>query len=184
MERLGRAQRRVRLRWFVQQLEHAPGLLAVEPDDHLAFEDFLCLAVGRLDDEVIERRTFEVGGGLDGCPHTGRNTGDQTGLLFSDGWHGAKMAPAIGKVKNVFDDRKQISLTVTAHLTLRRALAAPWLDALFAARAERQYVRSLLFSTVVDLLAAVTFGFRPCFGRYVGAGAGSVGELRRSGQRG
>jgi IS4 transposase len=48
-----------------------------------------------------------------------------------------------------------------AHLTLRRALAAPWLDALFAEHAERQYVRSLLFSTVVDLLASVTFGFRP-----------------------
>jgi IS4 transposase len=52
-------------------------------------------------------------------------------------------------------------LTVMAHLTLRRALAAPWLDALFAEHAERQYVRSLLFSTVVDLLATVTFGFRP-----------------------
>jgi len=48
-----------------------------------------------------------------------------------------------------------------AHLTLRRALAVPWLDALFAAHAERQYVRSRLFSTVVDLLASVTFGFRP-----------------------
>lgn len=52
-------------------------------------------------------------------------------------------------------------LTVMAHLTLRRALAAPWLDTLFAEHAERQYVRSLLFSTVVDLLASVTFGFRP-----------------------
>jgi IS4 transposase len=52
-------------------------------------------------------------------------------------------------------------LTVMAHLTLRRALAAPWLDALFGQHAERQDVRSLLFSTVVDLLASVTFGFRP-----------------------
>ena len=56
---------------------------------------------------------------------------------------------------------KRSPLTVMAHLTLRRALAAPWLDALFAQHAERQYVRSLLFSTVVDLLASVTFGFRP-----------------------
>ena len=56
---------------------------------------------------------------------------------------------------------KRSPLTVMAHLTLRRALAAPWLDALFAEHAERQYVRSLLFSTVVDLLASVTFGFRP-----------------------
>jgi IS4 transposase len=52
-------------------------------------------------------------------------------------------------------------LTVMAHLTLRRAVAAEWLDALFAQHAERQYVRALLFSTVVDLLASVTFGFRP-----------------------
>ena len=56
---------------------------------------------------------------------------------------------------------KRSPLTVMAHVTLRRALAAPWLDALFAEHAERQYVRSLLFSTVVDLLASVTFGFRP-----------------------
>src|SRR2546427_10465076 len=56
---------------------------------------------------------------------------------------------------------KRSPLTVMTHLTLRRALAAPWLDALFAQHAERQYVRSLLFSTVVDLLASVTFGFRP-----------------------
>ncbi len=56
---------------------------------------------------------------------------------------------------------KRSPLTVMAHLTLRRALAAAWLDALFAQHAERQYVRSLLFSTVVDLLGSVTFGFRP-----------------------
>lgn len=56
---------------------------------------------------------------------------------------------------------KRSPLTVMAHLTLRRALAARWLDTLFAEHAERQYVRSLLFSTVVDLLASVTFGFRP-----------------------
>ena len=56
---------------------------------------------------------------------------------------------------------KRSPLTVMTHLTLRRALAATWLDALFAQHAERQYVRSLLFSTVVDLLASVTFGFRP-----------------------
>jgi len=56
---------------------------------------------------------------------------------------------------------KRSPLTVMAHVTLRRALATPWLDALFAEHAGRQYVRLLLFSTVVDLLASVTFGFRP-----------------------
>ena len=56
---------------------------------------------------------------------------------------------------------KRSPLTVMAHVTLRRALAASWLEALFVQHAERQYVRSLLFSTVVDLMASVTFGFRP-----------------------
>src|SRR2546425_13094774 len=67
---------------------------------------------------------------------------------------------------------KRSPLTVMTHLTLRRALAAPWLDALFAQHAERQYVRSLLFSTVVDLLASVTFGFRPSIHAAVKAAGG------------
>ena len=99
MDGFGGEQRRVRSRWFVEQLEHALGLLAVEPDDRLAFEDFLCLAVGGLHDEVIERRTFEIGGGLDGFPHTGRNSRHQAGPLFGCDGHGAKMAPGFGKVK-------------------------------------------------------------------------------------
>src|SRR2546422_11588058 len=73
---------------------------------------------------------------------------------------------------------KRSPLTVMTHLTLRRALAAPWLDALFAQHAERQYVRSLLFSTVVDLLASVTFGFRPSIHAAVkAAGAPLPGSL-------
>jgi IS4 transposase len=69
---------------------------------------------------------------------------------------------------------KRSPLTVMAHLTLRRALAAPWLDTLFAEHAERQYVRSLLFSTVVDLLASVTFGFRPSIHAAVKAAGASL----------
>ena len=99
MDGLGGAQRGVRFRWFVEQLEHTLGLFAVEPDNRLAFEDFLCLAVGGLHDEVIERRPFEIGGGLDGFPHTERNSRDQAGSLFGYDWHGAKMAPSFGKVK-------------------------------------------------------------------------------------
>ena len=69
MDGFGGEQRGVRLRRFVEQLEHAPGLFAVQPDDGLAFEDFLRLAMGGLHDKVIERRAFEIGGGLDGFPH-------------------------------------------------------------------------------------------------------------------
>jgi len=69
MDGSGREQQRVRFRWSVEQLEHALGLVAVQPDDRLAFEDFLCLAMGGLHDEVIEGRTFEIGGGLDGFPY-------------------------------------------------------------------------------------------------------------------
>src|SRR2546426_11518058 len=83
---------------------------------------------------------------------------------------------------------KRSPLTVMTHLTLRRALAAPWLDALFAQHAERQYVRSLLFSTVVDLLASVTFGFRPSIHAAVkaagapppGSLAGPYGQINRT----
>jgi len=99
MDGLGGEQRGVRFRWFVEQLEHPLGLFAVQPDNCLAFEDFLCLAVGGLHDEVIERRTFEIGGGLDGFPHTGRDTRDQAGPLFGYDRHGAKMAPGFGMVK-------------------------------------------------------------------------------------
>ncbi|MFL5458485.1 MAG: transposase [Myxococcales bacterium] len=48
-----------------------------------------------------------------------------------------------------------------AQLTLRRALRAEWVDALFEAHAEQQYTRELLFSTVVDLMALVAVGLRP-----------------------
>lgn len=85
MDGFGGKQRRVWLRWFVEQVEHAPGLFAVQTDDRLAFENFLRLAVGRLHDEVVKRRAFEIGGGLDGLAHTRGDAGDEAGLLFGDG---------------------------------------------------------------------------------------------------
>lgn len=99
MDGLRSEQRGVRFRRFVEQLEHASSLFAVEPDHCLAFEDFLSLAVGGLHHEVIERRTFEIGGGLDGFPNAGRDTSDQAGPLFAYGGHGAKMTPGFGMVK-------------------------------------------------------------------------------------
>jgi len=52
-------------------------------------------------------------------------------------------------------------VAVLAHLSLQRALQAEWVDAVFAAHAEQQYTRDLLFSTVVDLMALVAVGLRP-----------------------
>ena len=85
MNGFGGAQRRVWFRRFVEQLEHAPRLFAVQTDDRLAFENFLCLAVGGLHDEVIERRAFEIGGGLDGFSHTRGDACDKAGFLFGNG---------------------------------------------------------------------------------------------------
>jgi hypothetical protein len=46
-------------------------------------------------------------------------------------------------------------IAVMVRATLENAFAAPALDALFAQTAERQYTRTLLFSTVVDLMITV-----------------------------
>ena len=85
MDGFGGEQRRVWFRRFVEQLEYALGLFAVQPNDRLTLENFLRLAMSGLHDEVIERRTFEVGGGLNGLPHTRRDAGDKAGLLFGYG---------------------------------------------------------------------------------------------------
>ena len=85
MDGFGGEQRRVWLRRFVEQVKHAPGLFAVQPNNRLAFENFLRLAMGRLHDEVVERRAFEIGGGLNGLAHTRGDAGDEAGLLFGYG---------------------------------------------------------------------------------------------------
>ena len=77
MDGFGDSQRGVWLRRFFEQVEHMPGLFAVQPDDRLAFKNFLRLAMSRLHDEVIKRRAFEIGGGLEGFPHTQRDAGDK-----------------------------------------------------------------------------------------------------------
>ena len=52
-------------------------------------------------------------------------------------------------------------VAVLARLAVQRALGAEVVDAVFAAHADRQYTRELLFSTVVDLMALVALGLRP-----------------------
>lgn len=52
-------------------------------------------------------------------------------------------------------------LTVMARMALERALDPSWVDALFEEQRDRQYTRELLFSTVVELTAAVALGLQP-----------------------
>ena len=62
----------------------------------------------------------------------------------------------------VFDRFVQDSpITVMFRGPLERALAIEQLDALFKDTAERQYQRTLLFSSVVDLMSLVVCKIRP-----------------------
>lgn len=47
------------------------------------------------------------------------------------------------------------------HLSLDRALPASWIDEVFQAHRQRQYLCELLFSSVVELMLLVTLGLRP-----------------------
>lgn len=50
---------------------------------------------------------------------------------------------------------KQASASVMARLTLERAMPAAWVDEVFENHRQRRYPRELLFSTVVESLAAL-----------------------------
>ncbi len=51
--------------------------------------------------------------------------------------------------------------SVMARLALEHALPAGWVDDVFEAHRQRQYLRELLFSTVVELTTLVSLGLRP-----------------------
>src|SRR3984885_10322511 len=51
--------------------------------------------------------------------------------------------------------------SVMARLTLEQALPSSWVDEVFEAHRERQYMRELLFSTIVELMSLVALGLRP-----------------------
>ena len=55
---------------------------------------------------------------------------------------------------------EQSPVTVMARAALEHALDPRTIDALFENVAERQYTRTLLFSTVVDLMATVVCNVR------------------------
>jgi hypothetical protein len=58
-----------------------------------------------------------------------------------------------------FVEKSPISVMVRG--TLERVLGADQLDAWFAHTAQKQYTRTLLFSTVYDLLSQVVFRIKP-----------------------
>jgi hypothetical protein len=65
----------------------------------------------------------------------------------------------LGKVFARFVEKSPISVMVRG--TLERVLGADQLDAWFARTAQKQYTRTLLFSTVYDLLSQVVFRIKP-----------------------
>src|SRR4029453_12442177 len=65
----------------------------------------------------------------------------------------------LGKVFARFVEKSPISVMVRG--TLERVLGADQLDAWFARPAQKQYTRTVLFSTVYDVLSQVVFRIKP-----------------------
>src|SRR5205809_6803844 len=65
----------------------------------------------------------------------------------------------LGKVFARFVEKSPISVMVRG--TLERVLGADQLDAWFARTAQKQYTRTVLFSTVHDVLSHVDFRIKP-----------------------
>ena len=65
----------------------------------------------------------------------------------------------LGKVFERFVEKSPISVMVRG--TLERVLGADHLNAWFERTAQKQYTRTLLFSTVYDLLSQVVFRIKP-----------------------
>jgi len=75
---------------------------------------------------------------------------------------------------------EQSPVTVMARAALEHALSPGAIDALFEQAAERQYTRTLLFSTVVDLMATVVCNVRPAIHAAFQANAEAIGVSLRA----
>jgi IS4 transposase len=75
---------------------------------------------------------------------------------------------------------EQSPVTVMARAALEHALAPRAIDALFEDVAQRQYTRTLLFSTVVDLMGTVVCNVRPAIHAAFQANAESIGASLRA----
>src|SRR5438132_5255073 len=73
--------------------------------------------------------------------------------------HALEEATMLGKVFARFVEKSPISVMVRG--TLERVLGAEQLDAWFARTAQKQYTRTVLFSTVYDILRQVVFRSKP-----------------------
>ncbi len=73
--------------------------------------------------------------------------------------HSLEEATMLGKVFARFVEKSPISVMVRG--TLERVLGADQLDAWFARTAQKQYTRTVLFSTVYDILSQVVFRIKP-----------------------
>src|ERR671925_537891 len=91
-----------------------------------------------------------------------------SGLWELAGWRGDRIRSdeipeeatmVLGEVFERFANDSPVC--VMARATLERALAPAAVDALFEQVAERQYTRTLVFSTVVDLMSTVVCRIRP-----------------------
>jgi IS4 transposase len=75
---------------------------------------------------------------------------------------------------------EQSPVTVMARAALEHALAPQAVDGIFEAVAQRQYARTLLFSTVVDLMGTVVCNIRPALHAAFQAHAESIGVSLRA----
>ena len=75
---------------------------------------------------------------------------------------------------------EQSPVTVMARAALEHALSPRAIDALFEDVAEQQYTRTLLFSTVVDLMGTVVCNVRPAIHAAFQANAVSIGVSLRA----
>jgi hypothetical protein len=75
---------------------------------------------------------------------------------------------------------EQSPVTVMARAALEHALSPRAIDALFETVAERQYTRTLLFSTVVDLMGTVVCNVRPALHAAFQANAEAIGVSLRA----
>src|SRR5438132_2280367 len=73
--------------------------------------------------------------------------------------HSLEEATMLGKVFARFVEKSPISVMVRG--TLERVLGADQLDAWFARTAQKQYTRTVLFSTVYNVLSQVVFRIKP-----------------------
>ena len=75
---------------------------------------------------------------------------------------------------------RQGPVTVMARAALEHALAPQAIDALFERTAERQYTRTLLFSSVVDLMGSVVAKIQPAVNAAYRARAESASGSERA----